>query len=61
VYGVYCAFFPYNRINIRVLDNLPDGKGTKWEVDVSEAALELCSIEFRVVLKRDVSTQRSPE
>jgi hypothetical protein len=51
VYGVGCAFHPRNRIDIQVLDNLPDRKATKGEVDVPEAALKLRSIEFRVVQK----------
>ena len=54
-------FHTCNWIDLQILDDVPDGKDTKGEVDVPEAALELCSIEFRIVQKRDVSTQRSHE
>ena len=61
MYRVCCAFNSCNWIDLQILDNVPDRKATKREVDVPEAALELCSIEFRTVKKRDVSAQRSPE
>jgi len=61
MYSVCCAFQPCNRIDIQVLDDIPDRKDTKGEVDVPEAALELLSIEIGVVQKRNVSTQRSLE
>jgi len=51
MYRVGCAFHPHNWIDIQVLDNLPNRKATKGEMDVSEAALKLCGIEFRVIQK----------
>ena len=53
MYGVCCAFHPCNRIKFQVLDNFPDRKATKWEMDVPRGcAPAVRSIEFRVVQKK---------
>jgi hypothetical protein len=57
MYRVCSAFQPCNGIDTQVLDDIPNRKGTKGEVDVPEAALELCGIEIRIVQKRNVATQ----